>query len=121
MQVTKYFRNEITLNFTGGIFVSAVLTHGHVCCVRMVFLMFKTDFVGSTNTINICLILSTYTVYSYEWLCRYWAPMHCCAREAMKLSRRSWHSSKFQCYNYYVIQVANSVHPSLSLFSFSGI
>jgi hypothetical protein len=121
MQVTKYFRNEITLNFTGGIFVSAVLTHGHVCCVRMFFLMFKTDFVGSTNTINICLILSTYTVYSYEWLCRYWAPMHCCAREAMKLSRRSWHSSKFQCYNYYVIQVANSVHPSLSLFSFSGI
>jgi len=30
MQVTKYFRNKITLNFTGGIFVSAVLTHGHV-------------------------------------------------------------------------------------------
>ena len=34
----------------------------YVCCVQHVFLMLNTDFVGSTNTINICLILSTFTV-----------------------------------------------------------
>jgi hypothetical protein len=50
------------------------LTHEHVgqlpegpllicvCCVQHVFKCLNTDFVGSTNTINICLILSTLTV-----------------------------------------------------------
>jgi len=49
---------------------SAVLAHGYagklliyVCCVQHVYLYcLNTDFGGSTNTINICLILSPFTV-----------------------------------------------------------
>jgi hypothetical protein len=31
----------------------------YVCCIRHIFLFLNTDFVGSINTRNICLILST--------------------------------------------------------------
>ena len=54
---------------------SAILTHGHagklpggpmliyVCCVQHVFVLcLNTDLVESTNTIIVCLILSTFTV-----------------------------------------------------------
>ena len=55
--------------------LSAVLRHGHagqmlwgpilisVSCVQYVFLCLNTDFVESTNTINICLILSTIYIF----------------------------------------------------------
>ena len=34
----------------------------YVCWIRHVFKCVSTDYVGSTNTVNICLILSTFTV-----------------------------------------------------------
>jgi hypothetical protein len=35
----------------------------YVCCIRHIFLFLNTDFVGSINTRNICLILST--IYNF--------------------------------------------------------
>ena len=71
------------LNWERGGATSAVLSHGYtgqlpgspmliyVCCVQHFVLLFNTNFVGSTNTINIRFnFIDNLDFYSCEWLCR---------------------------------------------------
>jgi hypothetical protein len=52
---------EVFLIFFHFLFLKLQVTV--VCCIRHIFLFLNTDFVGSINTRNICLILST--IYNF--------------------------------------------------------
>ena len=80
VQISVEHQKTILEYYSGPLCASAVLTHGHhgqlprspraqgphanLCMLSMTcffYCLINTDFVGSTNTINICLILSTFT------------------------------------------------------------